>query len=169
MWGSKEKKFEEAFEEFADSIFRYCYFRISDRERAKDLVGDVFTRAWKYVVDGNEIEDIKPFLFKIAHNLVVNELSRRKQHTSLEEISEDSNFDIEDERNSNIEEQSEGKRILEFITTLEELDRSLLTLRYIEDLSLKEISEILGISQNNATVKLHRVTKKLKNLYNKES
>ena len=61
MRSSKEEEFLRAYEEFADAIFRHCYFRISDREVAKDLTQETFTRTWKYIVDGEapEMEIIK--------------------------------------------------------------------------------------------------------------
>ncbi len=45
----------QAYEEYGDAIFRYCFYKISDREKALDFVQETFTRTWQNLVNGNEI------------------------------------------------------------------------------------------------------------------
>lgn len=167
MKSTIQKEFEKAYDLYADALYRYCYFRIFNKERSEELVHDIFTQTWHYLVRGNVIDDFKPFLYKVARNLIINEITRRKQHDSLDAMHEETGFEIEDLKNSNTEEASEGRRIIEFLSTLDEESKELLTLRYIDDLPIKKIAEMLDVSTNNATVRLHRATKKLKELYNK--
>jgi len=86
MSSIKDKNdFTSAYEEFADAIFRHCYFRVSDREKAKDIMQEVFVRTWNYVVEGNEINELKSFLYRTAHNLIIDEYRARKNDASLED------------------------------------------------------------------------------------
>ena len=55
----------------------------------------------------------------------------------------------------------EAGRLYELVDDLDARSREIITLRYGEDLSIPEISEMLGISENNASVRLHRALKKL--------
>lgn len=162
------KEFENAYIENSEALFRFCYFRISDRSRAKEIMQDTFTQTWQYIVSGNSVENLRAFLYKVARNLVINELERRKQSISLETMHEEG-FDPEDSNEENTEEKSEGRRILDFIKNLEDDDREILIMRYVNEMSLKEIADILEITPNNATVRLHRSTTKLKNMYNIEN
>lgn len=166
MEHSIQQEFEKAYLEHSESIFRFCYFRISDRNRAKDVMQDTFTQTWQYIVKGNTIDNLKAFLYKVARNLIINEISRRKEIASLEEMNEEHGFDVADENSSNTEEKSEGRRLIEFIQTLDDESKDLLTMRYLEDMSVKDIAEVMNITPNNATVKLHRATKKLQQVYN---
>src|SRR5690349_19793406 len=61
-------QFLQAYDEFADPIFRHCYFRVFRRDRAKELVQETFLRAWEYQLQGKPIENIRAFLYRIANN-----------------------------------------------------------------------------------------------------
>jgi len=71
--GKKEKQFIDAYDKYSEAIFRHCYYRVFDRERAKDFVQETFCKTWKYIVDGNDIENIRAFLYKTANNLIIDE------------------------------------------------------------------------------------------------
>ncbi len=94
---AEEDKFIKAFDAYADGIFRYCFFRVFNRERAKDLVQDTFMRAWEYAAKGNKIENLKAFLYKIAHNVVIDE-SRKVKEYSLDALLSEG-FDVPIEEN----------------------------------------------------------------------
>ena len=53
-----EFEFQEVHEKHADPIFRYCFFRVSNREVAKDLTQDVFVRTWQVLEKGQKIEKV---------------------------------------------------------------------------------------------------------------
>lgn len=168
MQGDLEKEFEGAYIEFSEAIFRFCYFRVHDRDKAKEIMQDTFTRTWQYIAKGNDIDDLRPFLYKVARNLCINSSKRDKVDLSLDSFVEQFGIDIEDEYNSNSENASEGRMLLQFMEELDEDFKDLLIMRYVDDMSIKEIAKILGISTNNATVKIHRATKKLRELYDKK-
>ena len=66
----KENDFLKVYEDLADPVFRHCYFRLSDREKAKDIVQETFKRFWDSF--GKEkIENHKAFVFKIANNQAI--------------------------------------------------------------------------------------------------
>ena len=77
MESREEKLFLEAFDTHADSLFRHACFRLSDRERARDLVQDTFLKAWDYLRGGGEIQNIKSFLYRILHNLIIDEYRKK--------------------------------------------------------------------------------------------
>lgn len=59
----------KVYDELADAIFGYCYLKVSDRERAKDILQRTFTLVWEHV-RGSSIPNIRDFLFKTADNLI---------------------------------------------------------------------------------------------------
>ena len=85
--GSHEECFLAAFEEYSDALFRHASLRVSDRERSVDLVHDTFTTVWGYVRGGHEIEQFRPFLYKVLNNLIIDEYRKRKE-ASLDAILE---------------------------------------------------------------------------------
>lgn len=72
------KQITEAYMNHADAIFKYCYFRISDREKALDFVAETFTRMWKFLIKGNEIHNQKTFLYTVARHIIIDEYRKKK-------------------------------------------------------------------------------------------
>lgn len=159
-----EEKFLEVYEEHADALFRYCYFKVYDRERAKDLVQEAYTRTWAYLREGKEVINLRAFLYKILHNVIVDDI-RRKKAVSLDQILDEGVQFASDTRESAIN--SETREVLDKLAMLEEKDREVLEMRYVEDLSVSEIAKILGTPVNLISVRIYRALKKLKGIIEK--
>ena len=82
-----EERFLKAFEEYNDALFRHAFLRISDREKAIDLVHDTFTKVWSYIREGYEIDSFRPFLYKVLNNKIIDEYRKRKE-SSLDALLE---------------------------------------------------------------------------------
>ncbi len=157
------KMFIKAYDNYADAIFRHCYFRISNRERAKELMQETFTRAWLHFSrDSREIENIKAFLYKIANNLIIDEY-RKKKESSLEDL-EESGFQLVSNERFDTETKLEAEKIMKLIDQLNENYREVIMMRYIDEFSVKEIAEILKESEDNISVRIHRALKKVKEI-----
>lgn len=67
------------------------WYRVSDRELAKDLTQETFVKVWEYMVSGKVIEKLKPFLYRVATNLIIDNArkkARKGKELSPKEISE---------------------------------------------------------------------------------
>ena len=156
--------FIENYDKYADAIFRYCAFRIYDRERAKELMQETFTKTWEYLKKGNKVENMKAFLYKVAHNLCVNEIIRPKSF-SLDEMSDKINFDPEDTKNRSAENEADISLLAKKMEMLQPKEKEILTMRYIDDLAVSEIAELLDMIPNSVSVKIRRAEEALKKLY----
>ncbi len=153
-----KEDFLSAYDEFGDAIFRFCLFKVSDREIAKDITQDTFTKTWKYMISGKEIKDMKPFLYRVASNLVIDLYRKRKEDLSLEKIYEEG-FDVPVKDTTEID--SEVQYILELISKLGDNCKSSLIMRFVEDMKVKDIADILNVSENTLSVRLKRCIRKL--------
>lgn len=159
-----EKSFREVYDLHGEAIFRFVYFKIGDRERAREIMQEAFMKTWEMLSRGKEIDNLKAYVYRAAQNLSINELERRKQNFSLEIMQEETGFDpVDDEALP--DELSEAKIVAESIKLLEDNDREILVMRYLNDQSIKEIADILDQSENTISVRLHRALKKLKELH----
>ena len=158
-----EQNFLKSYDEFGDAIFRYCLIQTSDRELARDLTQDTFTRIWEYFQKNKEVENIKAFLYRIATNLIIDYRRKKKPSLSLETMMEEG-FDVTSPRDQKeiLETSFDSEKVVEALNKLDDKYRETLTLRYIEDLSLKEISQITGERENSISVRIHRGLEKLK-------
>ncbi len=75
-----EQRFLALYDETADAVYRHCYFRVHDRELAKDMTQEAYARTWNTLAKGGiEIENLKAFLFRIASNLVIDHYRKKKE------------------------------------------------------------------------------------------
>jgi RNA polymerase sigma-70 factor, ECF subfamily len=156
-------EFTDAYEAHSDALFRYAYMKLGDRERALDAVQDTFTSTWNYLAAGKEVKTMKPFLYRVLHNRVVNEYAKRKT-VSLEQLMEDGFDEGVDERDELIN-KLDGAKALALIGELPEEYRDAIYMRYVEEFTLDEIAEATGQSKNVLAVRIFRGLRKLKKLY----
>ncbi|OGG52478.1 hypothetical protein A2851_05580 [Candidatus Kaiserbacteria bacterium RIFCSPHIGHO2_01_FULL_53_29] len=160
-----EKAFLAAYDEFGDAIFRFLTMKISDREIARDLTQETFTRAWDFCVQGGEIREWRPFLYRTAYNLVVDTY-RKKRAVSLDALIDDQGFAVSDdsahEKRTIV--RAEMSRVRKGIDQLDETYRDIVLMRYTEDLPPKDIARITGLSENVVSVRLHRGVEKLRTI-----
>jgi RNA polymerase sigma-70 factor (ECF subfamily) len=155
--------FEKLYDTHADAVFRHIYLRLGDRERAKELVQDVFMRAWQYIMLGNNIEHEKAFLFRAAHNAFINEIRSRREKYSLERL-QDKGFEASDTGDSP-ERESEQRELMRRLTQLKESYREVLIMRYIDGLPVVTIAEILSENETNISMRIKRGLDALRNMY----
>lgn len=161
-----EKEFLAAYEEHADALFRHCLIRVRDREVAKDIVQDTFSRTWVYLAEGKKVEYIRAFLYRIANNLIVD-LSRKKKSSSLDAMIEDDGFEPQDESIREPIDRPGIEDALAKLTRLDEIYRTAITMRYIDEMSPREIAAALGVSENVVSVRIHRGIERLAKLVNR--
>lgn len=170
---SQEERFLRAFEDYNDALFRHAQLRISNRERALDLVHDTYTKVWTYVRGGHEIENFRPFLYKVLNNLIVDEYRKRKE-ASLDAILEQEGVDegIFDELSESTVESLaatlDGKKAFQELEKLPDEYREVIILRYVDELGPKEISELIEESENVVSVRIHRGLKMLRTMIEQE-
>jgi RNA polymerase sigma-70 factor (ECF subfamily) len=171
--GDHEGRFLNAFEEYSDALFRHALLRISDRDKAIDLVHDTFTKVWGYIRNGHDIEQFRPFLYKVLNNLIIDEY-RKKREASLDALFEKEGVDegTFDELTANDVESLaatiDGKKAFQMLEQLPDVYREVITLRFIDQLGPKEISELIEESENVVSVRLHRGLKQLRDMMEAE-
>lgn len=157
----QEQEYLKAYDAYADNLFRHAYFRVSDRERALDIVQDTFVKVWDYLVSGGEVREFRPFLYRTLNNLIIDEY-RKKKSASLdamlegETVSESSFDDLKEGSLQELEEQLDAKRFMGELAALPDAYREMVVMRYIDELSPQEIASITGESENNVSVRIHR-------------
>lgn len=155
--------FEQLYNTHADAIFRHLYYRLGDRERAKELMQEVFLKTWQYVMLNKNIEHEKAFLYHVAKNLFINEIRTNKQTVSLSTLTE-RGYDIPDELNKTNTE-AEHHELINRLSILKDSYRTVLIMRYIDNLEVKEIAKILNKKETNISMRIKRGIEALKQTY----
>jgi len=172
--GNHEGRFLAAFTEYNDALFRHATLRISDREKAIDLVHDTFTKVWTYIRGGHDVENFRPFLYKVLNNLIIDEYRKQKE-ASLDALLERDGVDegsFPELSESSVEALAatiDGKQAMNLIATLPDVYREVLILRFVDGLGPREMSTLIEESENVISVRIHRGLKLLRDIIETET
>ena len=142
----------------------FAFSKTQDRETSQDLVQSTFMKTWSYLVKGGKIDVMKAFLYHVLNDLIVDEYRKRKT-TSLDLLLE-KGFEPSVDHSRRLLNIFDGKTALLLIQRLPETYKKVMRMKYVQGLSLKEISLITGQTKNSVAVQTHRGLGKLKLLYN---
>ena len=161
-----EQAFTIFYNMYRVKIYRFIYFKVSNKEKADDLVNDTFIKVFRYLRDGEEIENFQAFLYKTARNLVIDFYRTRKQEISLENAKEiEADIDISKSLDTKLDIENVAKAVKELPDNYKEI----ITLRFINNFSFDEISEATGKSHGNCRMLAHRGLKKLREILENEN
>ena len=162
-----EKRFLEAFEEYNDALFRHAMIRVSNREKAIDIVHDTYTKVWAYIRDGYQIDSFRPFLYKVLNNLIIDEYRRRKESSldallEIDGVDEGSFDDLTESSAEMLAATIDGKKAFALLEELPDQFKEVIILRFVDQLGPREISELIEETENVISVRLHRGLKMLR-------
>lgn len=166
---SKDKQaFIKAYDLYIDQIYRFIYFKIGSKEEAEDLTSAVFLKTWGYIQEGNLIDykTLKSLIYKIARNLIIDHYRKTSRQEKIS-ISAGGELDFVDEK-QDIAKQMELK--MEFagleakLAELKDEYREALVLRFVNELSIGEMADILNKPRGNVRVLIFRALEALKRL-----
>jgi RNA polymerase sigma-70 factor (ECF subfamily) len=159
----------ELYDRYNKPIFRYLWARISDRQMAEDLTGEVFARMVaglpRYRIEGGAFQ---AWLYRIAHNLLVDEY--RKKHGKNEVSLEDIEFvwHSADDPEQSTDHELFLEKVFTGLRKLNQVQQEILVLRFISDLSLQEVAETVGKSVGAVKIAQHRALKELRGILDVE-
>lgn len=155
-----QKSAEEIFSYFAPKIFRYFVLRIGDRDKAEDLVQNVFLKLVKRVGSYKpELGHFSSWFWQIAKNTLIDHY-RENKGVVLCELNE-AVLEKEDDTHSPAKDRL--KEVLDATEKiLNEEEREMFSLRHLSGMSFREMSQILGKSEGTLRVAIHRINRKIR-------
>lgn len=148
--------FSELYERFNERLFYFFYRMLgTDRELANDFLQDIFLK----IIHKPEL--FKPdykfssWIFSVAHNMCKNEYRKREVRKHVQNEGNPDQFSDNFEPEYNKEKEQLIIEVFSELENLEESQRSILILKYKENFSLKEISEILDLPVGTIKSRLH--------------
>lgn len=152
-----------AHHDFEKGLNLHAFFRLPDRNMSQDLVQETFMKTWGYLLRGGKVDVMKAFLYHILNHLIIDEYRKRKM-LSLDTLLEQG-FEPSVDQSERLINVMDGRTALLLIQRLPTKYQRVMRMRYVQDLSLKEMSTVTGQSKNSLAVQVHRGLQKLKLLY----
>ena len=153
-----EQILERLMKEYGDSIFRMCYLCLKDYYLAEDAMQETFIKAMRFYDSFLHKSNEKTWLMRIAINCCKNIM--RKQWFRLPMLNIEDHQQVDDK--IPIEELLERDSLTKAIMSLRKSDRQIIILYYYQELSVKEISAIVGKKENAINQQLKRARERLK-------
>jgi RNA polymerase sigma-70 factor (ECF subfamily) len=167
MDANNDKKRQEiltsAHHDFEKKLAIYAFFKTHNHATSQDLVQDTFIKTWNYLVKGGDIVTMKAFLYHILNNLIVDEY--RKKKTSSLDVLLEKGYEPGVDDSNRLFDFIDGKALILLIQKLPPKYQKVMNMKYVQLLSLEEMSLILVKSKNTVAVNAHRGLEKLKQLY----
>jgi len=161
QFNNDPEAFSELYDRLAQPIYRFIYFKVGSKADAQDLTSEVFLKAWAAIRERKDgVLNFRAFVYRIARNIVVDFYRKKRDITSIDTI-EDDRFVT----GSNIEKIANNQEltvVLKAVRSLKDEYRELIIFRYLDEMSYKEIAEIVNKSHVAVRVTMHRAVKTLK-------
>ena len=159
-----QQAFAEIVELYKDKIYHLGYRMLSNRHEAEDVVQETFLRVFKSLDRFDPNQKFSTWIYRIATNLCIDRLRKRKATYSLDaDMNDQDGLDgysliPSDDRTPESELMiSETKQLIyDAIESLPAKYKSVMVLRYLQDLSLQEISDVLGMPVTTIKTRVHR-------------
>lgn len=152
--------FTTTYDLYQVAILRYCTWKSRDPELGHDLAQETFLRYFQYLQSNKKILHTRAFLYRIAHNLFINHV-RRKKEASLDALLEtgfEPSVDLWHQTNSRLD----AERPLRALSTMQGSQRQVLHQRFIRGLTPAEIATRTGETANTVSVRIFRGLKHLR-------
>lgn len=159
-----EEIVEQSFEQLREPILRYLIGTFGDPAAAEEITQDVFLRLYSAMISGQQIQNVKAWVFRVAHNLAIN-ASKKQQFIQpvSDEMWDRIGHDLRSEGNNPEQDLlriEKFRRLRMAIGRLTTIERSCLNLR-TKGFQYREIGEILEMSTTSVAETLYRVVDKL--------
>jgi RNA polymerase sigma-70 factor (ECF subfamily) len=145
--------FEELYKLYWEKIFRLCMGFVNDYDVAQDLAQETFIIVWEKQDTFRNEANIGTWIFRIASNNCLRQIEKQKRI-----IKTDLPLNLVEEKSKSLEPQI--ALLYRCIAELQETDRIIISLE-LEDVKQAEIAKIVGLSEANVRVKIHRIKEKL--------
>lgn len=159
-----QSSFEDIVSYFQNKIYQHCYRMLGNTHEAEDIAQEAFIRAYMNIDSFDNRRKFSTWLYRIATNLTIDRLRKRKPDYFLDaEVKGTEGLDMYSRLASQDRSPGEEVESLELqryiqheISGLPPKYRSIITLRYLEEFSLQEISDILDIPLGTVKTRIHR-------------
>lgn len=163
--GSREC-FEILYDRYANKVYRKCILMVNDLVIAQDLSQDIMIKAFLNLSKFEGRSSFSTWVYNITYNYCVDFL-RKKKRNRVSELDEkfhnkvDGAKELEDKEEIELE----IERLKSLLPKLQDMDRAILIMRYLEEKPVKEIMNIIGQGESATKMRLKRARDRMRKLY----
>jgi RNA polymerase sigma-70 factor (ECF subfamily) len=157
-----QKEMTSYYEDIAPKLTSFLLANGCGYDQASDIVQETFVRLWKMRDQLTEEDSVSGLVFRIAKNLRIDAFRKNKREVLVDEYEDSTVPTVEDNLDSDQDEQYIRNCIVKALGELPEDLRVCYTMFNLGQMSIKDISASLNISESLVKVRIHRAKEKLK-------
>jgi RNA polymerase sigma factor (sigma-70 family) len=158
----KNLYFEQLYDRYSDKVYRKCLSFVKDDAKAEDFTHDIFMKLVLNLSSYKETAKFSTWLYSITYNYCIDQTRVSKKYS---EVGLDENYDLADDDNDAEIAELEARQLNKAMQQILPEEKSILMMKYQDDLSIKEISDSLDISESAVKMRLLRAKEKLRKVY----
>lgn len=159
--------FGTLYDTYMPAIYRFVLFKVGTRSDAEDVTHQVFLKAWKSMKKyRDEGHPFSSWLYRIAQNTIIDHYRSTKNHRDINSMPEDALSEAPGFE-ENVDRGLRAAVVHRAIRELDDMSQNVLLMKFVNDLSNKEISATLQKSEGAIRVIQHRALKHLKTILEK--
>jgi len=152
--------FSKIYDRYVGDIYRFIMRKVWDRETSEDITSQVWVKVLHNIDSYQEQSGatFRSWIYRIAHNTVIDYYRTKKEYCDLETIVEPS---FSEDLGKVFDDKKKLDEVVWYLQNLSDKEKEIVFLRVWDDLSYKEISEVLGVSVDNCKQIYSRSIKKV--------
>ena len=151
---NKKQLFNDFINENIDNAYRFAYTYAKNQPDAEDILNDSVLKAVKAINNLKNPEKIKPWFYRIIANTAITFLADRKKMIFTDFSESEALLKTEDDYSAS--------SVESIIKNLPEKYKTIVVLRFCEDMQIADIARVLSLNENTVKTRLYSALKKLK-------
>lgn len=159
----KEQEFNKIVIENSELIKRICRYYNSNIQDQQDMYQEILINIWRSLDKFRGESKLSTFIYRIAVNVSITYASKSFKESKLYVSRDTNNIDeiIDQPQDDKVVKEKQIQQLQNVLNTMSIIDKALISL-VLEGLSMKEIANVIGITEPNVKVKIHRIKTHLK-------
>jgi len=152
---------EEFYDQYADKVYNFCFWRVADKQVAQDIVSQAFLQFMRK--GGVQKSYPVAYLYKICRNLIIDQYRNKKESLSMESLVE---MGSEPGVESNNEQFLSLSQVYSELQLLPEPQKEAILLHFVQDLDLQSVAKSMGKTEAGVKSLIYRGTETIRGRIN---
>lgn len=156
--------FDEIFLRYSNKVYYKAYSMLGDLAEAEDATQDVFLKVLLKLTKFTGQSKFSTWIYSITYNHCIDQIRRLNKERMIFSDAEESH-EVGEETNELLVEELKIAALQSTLEIIDEADRTILLMKYTDNLMISEIADILKLSESAAKMRLLRAKHKFKDIY----
>lgn len=156
------KYFEVIYDRYSDKIYRKCFSFVHNSAKAEDFMHDIFLKLILSLSNFKSNAKFSTYIYSITYNYCIDNIRQSKK---MQEVEFEGDFADDETGPWTESNEMNEERLVEVLKKVSLEEKSLILMKYQDDLSIKEIGDAMNLTESAVKMRLKRAKEKVKSLY----